>query len=449
MKNNCRNKSSSADYTDYADDMHLQPEKSAKSADKKAFILVLLSMLLISGTSYAQDHAGHGDQPAAVPQQPPAHEQDAARSGQEPKQEKKSGKSKAPTKKKPSAEAQKTVEAPVTVTLSEDKRQLAGVRTAVAGGRRIGRQIRTVGKVDVDETRLAYVNTKIAGWVRKLHVDYTGKEVKKGEPLLSIYSPDLLSAQEEYLLALKSTQTSSIPSNFRELTESQDSLLESARRRLLLWDISPGQIAQLEKTGKPQTEMTIQAPIDGIVLEKMVLDGAYITPGMNLYKIADLSTIWILADIYENEVPLVRIGQTAKAELSYYPGRPFSARVSYIYPTVDPMTRTVKVRLEVKNDELKLKPEMFANVEILSGVGSVLAIPSEALIDTGLRQVVWVERNPGLYEMREVQPGFRGEGYVQVLSGVRAGEKVVTSGNFLIDSESQLRSGAGGGGHQH
>lgn len=342
----------------------------------------------------------------------------------------------------------KTDQSEATVTLSEEKRQLIGVRTEVASVRRVGKQIRTVGRVDVDETRLAYVNTKIAGWVRKLHVDYTGKVVKKGEPLLSIYSPDLVSAQEEYLLALKTRHKTSLPSNFQELNESQDSLLESARRRLLLWDITPEQIAVLEKTGKPRTEMTIQAPIDGIVLEKMVLEGAYIMPGMNLYKIADLSIVWILADIYEYEVSLVRLGQTARVELSYYPGRPFTARVSYIYPTVDPMTRTVKVRLEVLNPNLAFKPDMFANVEITSNAGAVLAVPSEALLDTGLRHIVWVEKQPGLYEMRTVRPGVRGERYVQVLSGVRRGEKVVASGNFLIDSESQLR-GAGGGGHSH
>lgn len=337
---------------------------------------------------------------------------------------------------------------PVTITLSDEKRQLIGVRTAVAGVRRIGRNIRTVGRVDLDETRLAYVNTRIAGWVKKLFVDFTGKDVKKGEPLLSIYSPDLVSAQEEYLLALK-TQKSLSPSSYQYLTESQDSLIESAKRRLLLWGIAPEQISELEKSGSPQTEMTILSPIQGVVIEKMVLDGAYIMPGMNLYKIADLSKIWVIADIYEYEVPLVGLGQEAKVELSYLPEKTFSAKVGYIYPTLDPMTRTVKVRIEVQNDDMLLKPEMFATVEIYTSSKAVLAVPSEAVLDSGVRQVVWVEKKSGVYEMREVKTGLRGEKFVQVLSGLRPGDKVVTSGNFLIDSESRLRSGPGDAGHPH
>jgi Cu(I)/Ag(I) efflux system membrane fusion protein len=181
----------------------------------------------------------------------------------------------------------------------------------------------------------------------------------------------------------------------------------------------------------------------------MVLDGAYITPGMNLYKIADLSNVWILADIYEYEVPLVRLGQKARIDLSYYPGRPFTARVSYIYPTVDPMTRTVKVRLEVQNQDMMLKPAMFANLEIASGAGSALAIPIEAVLDAGPRKIVYVEGDAGVFEMRDDTLGVRGEGYVEVVRGIKKGERVVTSGNFLIDSESQLRGAAGGGGHQH
>lgn len=419
------------------------------SGSRQPVILALLVLLMSPSTGFAQDHGGHTQPPPeqqapAVTGQHPAEHQAAPK--QETKQEKKKeGKT---TAKKAPPMAPKPSQAPVTIRLSEEKRQLIGVRTAAADIRRIGRVIRTVGKVDVDETRLAFVNTKVAGWVRKLNVDYTGKEVKKGDPLLSLYSPDLVSAQEEYLLALK-TSRSSVPSGFRELAESQDSLVESAKRRLLLWDITEEQIDQLEKTGKPRTEMTILSPIDGIVLEKMVLEGAYIMPGMNLYKIADLSVVWILADVYEYELPLVRVGQTARIDLSYYPGRPFTARVSYIYPTVDPMTRTVKVRLEVQNLDLMLKPAMFANLEIASGAGVALAIPTEAVLDAGPRKIVYVENEGGVFEMREVTLGVRGEGYVEVVRGVRKGERVVTSGNFLIDSESQLRAGPGGGGHQH
>jgi membrane fusion protein, copper/silver efflux system len=366
--------------------------------------VVVFSLLLVTaGVAGAQEHAGHGK--VAAPAQ--VKEKDAA---------------------------------PPTITLSPDKIQLIGVRTAVAEYRSLGRQIRTVGKVAPDETRLAYVNTKIAGWVKKLFVDYTGKEVVKGQPLLSIYSPDLVTAQEEYLIALRAEKSGPADS-VGEIGTSQRQLIESAKRRLQLWDISDQQIADLEKLGKPQTEMTIEAPLSGIVLEKMVFDGAYITPGMNLYKIVDLSSIWIMADIYEYEMSLVRAGQTARITLPYQSGGVYHATVNYVYPTLDPMSRTVKVRLAMKNPNLLLKPEMFANVEIMTSSGARLVIPREAVLDSGQRQIVYVEKKPGVYEMRQVTLGQRGEDVVEVLKGIRKGERVVTSGNFLIDSESQLRMG--------
>jgi Cu(I)/Ag(I) efflux system membrane fusion protein len=328
-----------------------------------------------------------------------------------------------------------------TIKLSSEKRQLIGVRTAVAQMRTLDKQIRTVGKVDVDETKVAYVNTKVAGWVKRLFVDYTGKEVTKGQPLLSLYSPDLVTAQEEYLIALRSRATGSVYGGLAEVAESQQTLLDSAKRRLQLWDISDEQIAELKKSGKPQTEMTINAPLSGIVLEKMVLDGSYITPGMNLYKIADLSEIWIMADVYEYEVPLVKVGQEALVTLPYSAGVTLHAKVSYIYPVLDPATRTVKVRIAVRNPGLVFKPDMFANVVIMVSSGARLVIPREAVLDSGTRQIVYVEKKPGRYVMRNVKLGLRGENYVEVLKGIRRGEKVVTSGNFLIDSESQLQSG--------
>ncbi len=326
-----------------------------------------------------------------------------------------------------------------TITISDEKRQLIGVRTAAAGSRSLDKQIRTVGKVEVNETRLAFVNTKIAGWVKKLFVNFTGDQVVKGQPLLSIYSPDLVIAQEEYLLALRSRTT--ITGGIAEIEASQQSLVDSAKRRLLLWDITGEQIAALEKSGKTRTEMTIDAPLSGIVLEKMVLDGAYIVPGMNLYKIADLSTVWIIADVYEYEVPLVKVGQQARVTLPYSSGEVLRATVSFINPVLDPMTRTVKVRIAVKNPGLVLKPDMFVNVEIMTSSGSRLVIPRSAVLDSGTRQIVYVEKEPGVFEMRTVTLGLRGENEVEVLKGIKKGERVVTSGNFLIDSESQLQFG--------
>jgi membrane fusion protein, copper/silver efflux system len=337
-------------------------------------------------------------------------------------------------------EASKQPAAPPTITLSPDKIQLIGVRTAVAEYRSLGKEIRTVGKISPDETRLAFVNTKVAGWVKKLYVDYTGKVVVKGQPLFSLYSPDLVTAQEEYLLALRAAKSGPAGGG-SEIEGFRQELIESAKRRLQLWDITDQQIDQIEKTGKPQTEVIIEAPISGIVLEKMVLEGAYISPGMNLYKIADLSTVWVIADIYEYEVPLVKVGQTARVTLPYSSGAALQAEVNYVYPTLDPVSRTVKVRLTVKNPGLMLKPEMFANVEINTSSGTRLAIPRSAVIDSGMRQIVYVEKKPGVYEQRRVTLGVRGEDYVEVSRGIAKGERVVTSGNFLIDSESQLRTG--------
>ncbi len=374
-----------------------------------AFLLFVFSTML-SDNTFAQDHSGHlhgSSQPA--PQ--------AA----------------TPAQSQPSSQ---------TITISSDKLQLIGVRTAVVTSRSLDKSIRTVGKVEPDETRLAFVNTKVGGWVKKLFVSFTGEQVTKGQPLLSIYSPDLVTAQEEYLLALRSVRSSQTGSTgFSEIDSSRKELLESARRRLLLWDITPQQIDELEAIGKPRTDMIIEAPLSGIVLEKMVLEGAYINPGMNLYRIADLSHLWILADVYEYEVPLVKTGQEAHITLPYSAGTVLHGKVSYIYPVLDPATRTLKVRIAVKNEGMLLKPEMFATVEILVSSGARLTIPSEAVLNSGLRQIVYVEKKPGTYEQREVTLGMRGENYVEVLKGLRKGEKVVTSGNFLIDSESQLRSG--------
>jgi Cu(I)/Ag(I) efflux system membrane fusion protein len=382
-------------------------------------IAALLFILISAATGFAQDHAGHGTPPPKT-QQPAA---------------------KAPVKKP---------ETLPTITLSPDRVQLIGVRTAVASYRGVDRHIRTVGKVEPDETRLSFVNTKISGWVKKLYIDYTGQQVVKGQPLLSIYSPDLVTAQEEYLLALRSVRTAQTSTqDFAEIDASRKELLESSRRRLLLWDISEEQIEELEKSGRPKTELTLQAPLDGIVLEKMVLEGTYITSGMNLYKIADLSKVWVIADIYEYEAPLVKVGQEARVTFAYNPGESFTAAVIYIYPVLDPATRTIKVRLAAKNPELKLKPEMFGNVQITASSRARLVIPTEAVLDSGPRKIVYVEKNPGVYEMRDVALGIRGESYVEVIKGIRKGERVVTSGNFLIDSESQLRAGPGGGGHQH
>jgi Cu(I)/Ag(I) efflux system membrane fusion protein len=279
--------------------------------------------------------------------------------------------------------------------------------------------------------------------------------VRKGQPLLSVYSPDLVSAQEEYLLALKIKKIYAGQSSAEWSTQGE-SLLQSARKRLLLWDITPRQVETLEKTGEIKKNMVLNSPVDGFVMEKMVFKGMGIMPGTALYKIGDLSSIWVIADIYEYELPFVQVGQKALITLAYYSGESFEGTATYIYPSVDPKTRTAKVRFDLPNPDFKLKPEMWANVELKIPLGLKLVVPEDAVMDTGEMQMAFVDRGQGYFESRHIQAGSRVQGFYEVLSGLREGEKVVTSANFLIDSESRLGGGMAGmpgmegmGGHQH
>jgi len=312
--------------------------------------------------------------------------------------------------------------------------QNIGVRYEIAQRRTLTKTIRTVGKVDYDEKKLYYVNTKISGWVDNLYVDYTGKFVKKGEPLLDIYSPELVSAEEEYIIALK----------YRDLDPKQSEqaqLFERAHRKLMFWDIPHEQIVRLETTRKPEKTMTLVSPATGVVIEKNVLKGGNIMAGTNLYKIADLSTVWVYADVYEYEVPFIKVGQPATVTPAYIPGRVFKGHVSYIYPYLNPDTRTIRVRVEMPNPNFILKPEMFATVELHSPVTvNAVAVPEQAVIHSGERNVVVVSRGDGRFESRDVKLGVLAGGYYQVLDGVREGEKIVVSSQFLIDSESNLKA---------
>jgi Cu(I)/Ag(I) efflux system membrane fusion protein len=337
------------------------------------------------------------------------------------------------------------------VFVSPERQQVSGIRFGEVKVQDMEKVIQTVGKLEFDEKKIAMVSSKIGGWVEELYVDYTGKMVRKGQPLLSIYSPDLVSAQEEYLLALKIKKIyEAQPSP--EFSTQGESLLQSARKRLLLWDIPPKQIENLEKTGEIKKSLVLNSPVDGFVTEKMVFKGMSIMPGASFYKIGDLSSIWVMADIYEYELPLVEVGQKALIALSYYPGETFEGTATYLYPTVDPKTRTAKVRFDLPNPEFRLKPEMWANVEIKIPLGRKLVVPEDAVMDTGTMQVAFVDRGQGYFEPRHIRIGSKVKGFYEVLSGLREGEKVVTSANFLIDSESRL-SGALGGmagmGHQH
>jgi len=337
---------------------------------------------------------------------------------------------------------------PGTVQITPERQQLIGVRVGKVEMRPLEKVIRTVGKVDYDERRVVTVSPKIGGWIEDLYVDFTGRFVRQGEPLLTIYSPELVSTQEEYLIALRAKQDL-LKSPFSEVVSSGESLAESARRRLKLWDISEGQIKALEESGQPRKTLTLYAPYSGFVLEKMAYKGMNVMPGMALFKLADLSTVWLYADIYEYELPFIRLGQQASIQLSYLPGEIFSGKVIYLYPSLNPETRTAKVRFEFQNPHGKLKPEMFANVEIKVPLGRRLVVPEGAIIDTGLRQMAIVDKGDGYFEPREVKVGAKVDHYYEVTMGLKAGERVVTSANFLIDSESKFKEAVGAMGHSH
>jgi RND family efflux transporter MFP subunit len=330
-----------------------------------------------------------------------------------------------------------------TVRLSSAKQQLIGVQTTTVEREKLFRTIRAVGQLTADETKLAHVHLKVTGWIDQVYVDYVGKLVKKGEPLFTLYSPDLVATEQEYLIARKGKQYLG-NSTFPEASQGADSLLQSARERLRLWDISDEQIKKLDETGEVTRTLTFYSPIEGFVIDRKAFPQTNVTPDMELYTVADLSTIWATAEIYEYEVPFVRVGQQAQMELSYSPGKTYAGRVTYIYPTVDPQTRTVKVRLEFPNPNFELKPQMYSNVLLNIDYGNQVVVPQAAVLDSGERQTVFVALGDGYFAPREIQTGAKVDEKIIVLSGLKPGETIVTSGNFLIDSESRLSSAMGG-----
>jgi len=328
-----------------------------------------------------------------------------------------------------------------TVRLSQSKQQLIGVQTTVVQREKLFRTIRAVGQLTADETKLAHVHLKVSGWIEQVYVDYVGKLVKKGEPLFTIYSPDLVATEQGYLIARRGKQNLG-NSGFPEVSQGADALLRAARERLRLWDISDDQIKKLDETGEVTRTLTFYSPTDGFVLDRKAFPQTNVTP--ELYTMADLSTIWATAEIYEFEVPYVRVGQQAQMQLSYFPGKKYSGRVTYIYPTVDPQTRTIKVRLEFRNSDFELKPQMFSDVMLNIDYGNQVVVPQGAVLDSGERQTVFVALPDGYFEPREIKTGAKVDEKVIVLSGLKPGETIVSSGNFLIDSESRLSSAMSG-----
>ncbi len=317
--------------------------------------------------------------------------------------------------------------------------QNMGVRTAQVVRRDLHRTIRTVGIVEYDEPNQFSVNNKISGWVEKLYVNETGEFVKKGQPLLELYSPELVSAQEEYLLALNNREKLA-ESSFPEISRGAERLLESSRKRLKYWDISDRQINRLRDTGEVKKTLTLYAPYDGIISMKMAYEGMKAPAGMELFRISDISNVWINADIYEYELPWVKVGQEATVELPYKSEK-IQGKIDMIYPYMEAKTRTVKARIVLENPKYELKPDMYVNVIIKAReVKDVLAVPAEAIIDSGNRKTVFVALGGGKFEPRQVKTGLRGEeGNMQVEEGLLPGEWVVTSAQFMLDSESQLR----------
>ncbi len=326
-----------------------------------------------------------------------------------------------------------------TFTVSPERQQLIGIKTEPVKIRTLDKDIRTVGMVEIDETKIEHIHTKIKGWIDKVFVDYTWQYVKKGDPLFSIYSPELVSSQEEFLLALRSKDILT-NSDFPEISQGANSLMEASRRRLQLWDISESQIRELEKTGKVKDSVIIYSPISGNVIVRNAFDNMFVDPNTTVYTIADHSRVWVQVDIYENEISMIKLGQKAKMTLASFPGEVFEGEVTFISPHINAETRTVNVRLEFPNPDLRLLPEMYADVTLDVPIGDKLTIPSSAVLRTGKKDIVFVDKGDGKMEIRRVELGQKAGSYYEVLRGLTEGEEVVSRANFLIDSESKVQA---------
>jgi membrane fusion protein, copper/silver efflux system len=330
------------------------------------------------------------------------------------------------------------------VSLSPTQRVMANVATVAAKQTTLDKEINAVGIVQYDQSRQAKVTAWIAGRIDKLHVNKVGDIVSKDQPVAEVYSPDLLATQQEYLLAIRSRdQLKNSP--IASISQSGEGLVTSAKQRLMLFGVKESQIADLEKAGRPNIRLPIYTPLSGVVIEKMVQEGQYVNTGEVLFNIADLSKVWVEIDVFENEVPYVRVGQQVEIRSSGDQHIAAHGRISFVYPFHDPKTHTVKARVELANTGGKLKPDMFVNAIIRVPLVTGIVIPVTAVIDTGKRQVTWVETAPGMFEPHDVQVGERVEDKLQILSGLKAGDKVAVSGGYLIDSEAQLK----GGGQDH
>ena len=326
------------------------------------------------------------------------------------------------------------------VTIDVQRQQLLGVRLSPVTREPMATSVRTTGIVKYDETRLTDVNVKLDGWIRDLHADYTGQPVQKGQVLFTLYSPDLMTTQQEYLLAVK-TREQVASSTIADAREFADRVVDAARQRLRLWDLAPEDITALDESKHVPDTVAFRSPVSGFVLEKQAVRGMHVAPGQTLYKVADLSSVWVEADVYEREIALARVGQRAMVTLDAYPGESFDGRATYIYPFVEENSRTVKVRFQFANPRGRLKPGMYANVEMTGDSGMALTVPTDALLDSGTDRIVFVARGEGLFTPRPVVVGRRFGSRVEILEGLTEGEQVASGATFFLDSESQLRAG--------
>lgn len=328
------------------------------------------------------------------------------------------------------------------VVLDDEAARRIGIAYAVAEMKPLAVGIQTVGNVGYDETRLTSVSPKVEGWVERLYVDFTGAAVRRGQPLLTLYSPMLVSAQEELILARRLVESAEGAPDGRAATNASE-LLAAVRRRLRYWDVSEAEIAQIERAGVPSRALTIVSPASGIVTEKNVVEGSRVMPGMDLYRLADLSTVWIEGEVFERDLARVRVGQGAIVSVDAYPGQAFPGRVSYVYPSVSVETRTGRVRIALDNPGGRLMPGMYATVALdAAAERSALMIPRDAVHVTGERSMVFVPDAAGALHARDITTGLVAADEIEVLAGLRAGERVVASANFLVDAESSM-GGAG------
>jgi RND family efflux transporter MFP subunit len=332
-----------------------------------------------------------------------------------------------------------TTSAEGNVFISPERQQMLGVRSTPAEFKILNRQIRTVGKIAYDETRITHLHTKFNGWIEHVYADFVGKPVKKGEPLFTIYSSELLSTQEEYLLALRSKEKLG-NSSYDWISKGSNTLADSARERLKLWGITDAEIDEVTKTGKALRTMTIYSPTNGVITQRAAYHhGTYITPEMDLYTIVDISTVWLVADIYEKDLPFVKTGQQVSIEFPYDNAKKIDSRIEFFYPYLDPATRTGQIRIQLKNPGSQLKPDQFVNVFIKMEEQKDLVVPTDSVLNTGEQQYVFVDLGNGYFDPRQVRTGIQTPEGIAIEEGIKEGERVVASANFLLDSEARLR----------